>query len=113
MTKLKLPGRYLQFQKNYPDVFAAYDSLGKAVNQCGPLGHREVALVKLGIAAGAKLEGGVHSHTRRALSAGLSPAEIRHAVLLSTTTLGFPSMMAVLSWVDDVLNEASEVNSDG
>jgi len=45
----------------------------------------------------------VHSHTRKALEAGCSPAQVRHAVLLSVTTMGFPNMMAALSWVDDVL----------
>ena len=64
------------------------------------------ALVKLGIATGASLEGAVHSHTRRAREAGCTPDEIRQVVLLATTTLGFPSMMAALSWVDDVLNRA-------
>jgi hypothetical protein len=28
---------------------------------------------------------------------------IRHVVLLATTTLGFPGMMAALTWVEDVL----------
>jgi len=60
-------------------------------------------LVKLGIATGAGLEGAVHSHTRRALAEGIAPEEIRHAVLLAMTTVGFPRMMAALSWVNDLL----------
>lgn len=99
----KLPGRYVQFQKNFPSVFSAYAQLGQATSESGPLGKKEIALVKLAIAAGARLEGGVHSHCRRALEAGATAAEIRHVILLSTTTIGFPSMMACLSWVDDVL----------
>lgn len=55
------------------------------------------------IATGAWREGAVHSHTRRALAAGCTSDEIRHVVLLATTTLGFPSMMAVWTWVEDVL----------
>lgn len=102
----KLPKRFINFQKNYPQVFEAYESLGKAVTVSGPLGKKEIALVKLGIACGARLEGGVHAHARRALEAGVSPEEIRQVVLLSTTTIGFPSMMACLSWVDDVLDES-------
>jgi alkylhydroperoxidase/carboxymuconolactone decarboxylase family protein YurZ len=57
------------------------------------------------LAAGARLEGAVHSHCRRALEAGITPEEIRHAIVLSVTTVGFPSMMATLSWVDDILSE--------
>jgi 4-carboxymuconolactone decarboxylase len=103
----KLPGRYLQFQQAHPEVFAAYDQLGKAAATGGPLQQREVALVKLALAAGARLEGAVHSHCRRALEAGVTPDEIRHVIILSVTTVGFPSMMATLSWVDDVLSQAS------
>ncbi len=99
----KLPGRYLQFQQSHPEVFAAYDRLGKAAAASGPLGKKEAALVKLALAAGARMEGAVHSHCRRALEAGVTADEIRHAIILSVTTLGFPAMMATLSWVDDVL----------
>lgn len=102
----KLPGRYLQFQQAHPEVFAAYDQLGKAASAGGPLQQKEVALVKLALAAGARLEGAVHSHCRRALEAGVTPDEIRHVIILSVTTVGFPSMMATLSWVDDVLSQA-------
>jgi alkylhydroperoxidase/carboxymuconolactone decarboxylase family protein YurZ len=62
--------------------------------------------VKLALAVGARLEGAVHSHTRRAVEAGCSADEIRHVILLSTTTIGFPSMMATFSWVDDVLEKS-------
>jgi 4-carboxymuconolactone decarboxylase len=99
----KLPGRYLQFQKRYPEVFKAYDALGGATAEAGPLTDKTRALVKLAIAIGAEKEGAVHSHTRRAIEAGCSAEEIRHAVVLGTTTLGFPSMMKALTWVDDIL----------
>jgi alkylhydroperoxidase/carboxymuconolactone decarboxylase family protein YurZ len=99
----KLPGRYLKFQKAHPEVFKAYQSLGLATQKAGPLPPRTQALVKLALALGARLEGATHSHTRRAVEAGCSPDEIRHVVLLATPTIGFPAMMAALSWVDDVL----------
>ncbi|MBS1994172.1 MAG: carboxymuconolactone decarboxylase family protein [Cyanobacteria bacterium SZAS LIN-3] len=108
----KLPSRFVNFQKSYPDLFAAYDELGKQASSAGPLDRKQMALVKLGVAAGAKMEGAVHSHCRRALEAGLTPDEIRHAILLTVTTLGFPSMMACLSWVDETIEAASQAKSD-
>lgn len=99
----KLPGRFLKFKDSYPKVFQAYESLGSAAAESGPLSKKEIALVKLAIASGARMEGAVHSHTRRALEAGATAAEIRHVVLLAVTTLGFPNMMANLSWVDEIL----------
>lgn len=102
----KLPGRYVQFQKRYPKLFAAYDALGNASAEAGPLNGKERALVKLALAIGGQMEGAVHSHTRRAIEAGCTGDEIRHVALLAVTTLGFPTMMKTLSWVDDVLDKA-------
>ena len=103
----KLPVRYREFQKKYPALFRAYDALGEATAAAGPLEEKTRSLVKLGIAIGGQLEGAVHSHTRRALEAGCTVQEIRHAVLLATTTLGFPSMIKALTWVEDVLRQTA------
>lgn len=102
-----LPGRYVQFQQSHPKVFAAYEQLGKAAAAEGPLTEKEVHLIRLAIAAGARLEGAVHSHCRRALECGVTPDEIRHVVMLGITTMGFPSMMAALSWVEDVISQST------
>lgn len=98
------PTRFQQFGKKYPAVTRAYEALGAATAEAGPLDAKTRALVKLAIATGAWREGAVHSHTRRALQAGCTPDEIRHVALLATTALGFPSMMAALTWVEDVLD---------
>ena len=100
-----MPGRFVQFQKRFPAVFGAYDALGAATAEAGPLEAKTRALVKLAIAVGGQMEGAVHSHTRRAVEAGCSAEEIRHVVLLSTTTMGFPSMMKTLSWVEDIIGD--------
>lgn len=99
----ELPPSYRQFQEGFSPVWEAFDNLGKRCHQAGPLEAKVRRLVKLGIAIGASLEGAVHSHTRRALAEGIAPEEIRHAVLLSMTTVGFPRTMAALSWVNDLL----------
>ena len=98
----KIPGWYEKQRKRYPEVFVAYERLGAACRGAGPLDRKTTALVKLGIAVGARLEGAVHSHVRRSLEAGATADDCRHVVLLATTTLGFPAMMAALSWVEDV-----------
>lgn len=99
----KLPSRYEKFGKDFPKVLEAYEKLGDNCLSAGPLGKKDCALIKLGIALGAGMEGAVHAHTRKSLAAGASPAEIRHAILLATTTVGFPRMMSALSWADDIL----------
>ncbi|MEK9138419.1 MAG: carboxymuconolactone decarboxylase family protein [Bacteroidota bacterium] len=101
----KPPKRFQQFTKDYPSVAKGYETLGKAVHAAGPLDEKTRALVKLGISIGAKLEGAVHSHVRKALDAGVRPDELHHAAVLALPTMGLPSMMAALSWIDDTLAE--------
>jgi len=99
----KLPSAYRRFATDHPAVVRAYEALGDATLQEGPLDRKTAELVKLGIAIGARLEGAVHAHVRRAQDAGASADDIRHAVRLATTTVGFPTMMSALSWANDVL----------
>lgn len=103
----KLPKRYEKFMETYPAVGQAYRELGDAVADAGPLDAKVRALVKIGISIGSRQEGATRSHVRKAMEAGATPEEIRHAILQATTTVGFPNMMAGLSWADDILEEAS------
>ncbi|HQU19829.1 MAG: carboxymuconolactone decarboxylase family protein [Fimbriimonadaceae bacterium] len=99
----KVPGHYSRFLEKHPEVASAYRKLSQAVAEDGPLDPKTCALIKLGMSVAANREGASHSHTRKAIEAGATPDEIRHAVLQGTTTLGFPQMMAGLAWVEDVL----------
>jgi len=100
----KLPSAYRAFAAEHPRIIQAYEQLGDACLTEGPLERKQAELVKVGIALGAGLEGAVHSHVRRAREAGATADEIRHAIRLGLTTVGFPSMMAALSWANDVLS---------
>ena len=51
----------------------------------------------------ARSEGAVHSYVRKALYAGASQKEIKHAVCLAIPTLGLPTTVAAFTWVSDVL----------
>jgi alkylhydroperoxidase/carboxymuconolactone decarboxylase family protein YurZ len=102
-----LPFSYERFKKKFPEIEKEYDKLAKKCHASGPLDEKVRRLVKLGIAIGSESEGAVKSHTRRALTIGISPQEIRHAVLLGLTTIGFPKMVATLNWVHEVLDEAA------
>jgi AhpD family alkylhydroperoxidase len=91
-------------QKRYPDMRNALEALGAATTAAGPLDERTSQLIQLGAAAATRSEGAVHSHTRRALKAGASPDDVRHALVLLTSTIGFPNVVAALSWADDILD---------
>lgn len=104
MPKDKIPKRFTRFLENYPAIGKAYSDLGQAVHQAGPLDEKTRALVKVAISGAARLEGGFHSHVRKAISAGATKDELQHVALLSLPTIGFPAMMALLSWIDDIYN---------
>ena len=101
----KIPPQHKSFLETYSDVAKAYEQLGSATQEWGPLDKKSRELIKLGVAVGNRHEGAVHSHVRRSLDAGATPDEIRHCILLAMTTIGFPSTMAAMTWADDVLNQ--------
>jgi len=101
----ELPERFKKFQKDFPEVAKAYEELGTSVHKSGPLNERTRALIKLAISTGAGMEGAVHSHTRKAIEAGCKKAEIKQTVMLALPTIGFPATMAVMSWVEDIIEE--------
>ena len=105
MAQRKLPKHYLTIRKRFKEVFDAHEELGKVSRKHGPLDEKTSHLIQLAAAAAIGSEGSVHSHTRRALEAGAKPEEIYHAVILLTTTIGFPNVAATLSWVEDVLGK--------
>ena len=101
----KLPERFQKFQNDFPEVAKAYEELGNSVHNCGPLDEKTRALIKLAISTGAGMEGAVHSHTRKALDAGCKIDEIKQTVMLALPTIGFPAMMAAISWVEDIIEK--------
>ena len=99
----ELPGQYLNVKKRFKKLSRAVDNLGKVAKNMGPLDKKTSHLIQLAAAAAIRSEGAVHSHTRRSLEAGASPEEKYHEIILLTSTIGFPTVSAALSWADDVM----------
>jgi len=104
----KLPGQFMNMKKRFGKYFKAVENVGKEARSAGPVMAKTAHLIQLAAAAAIRSEGSVHSHTRRALEAGAKPDEIHHAVILLTSTIGFPTVSAALSWVDDVIEEKAK-----
>ena len=105
MKKSSLPQNTQSFAANYKSVWKAFQELGDQCHGAGPLDERTRRLIKVGVAAAAQSEGAVRSAVRQATDAGIPSDEIRHAIILTLTTVGFPRAMAAMSWADDVLKE--------
>jgi alkylhydroperoxidase/carboxymuconolactone decarboxylase family protein YurZ len=99
----KIPEHFRNFMRDYPDLGKAYNELGAAALDAGPLTRREAELVKIGIALGGRMESAVKSHCRKAYYAGATKEDIQHAIMVGVTTVGFPTMMAGLKWAESAL----------
>jgi 4-carboxymuconolactone decarboxylase len=98
-----LPNQYMSIKKRFKGFFKASENLGKAAKTAGPIDDKTAHLIQLAAATAIRSEGSVHSHTRRALELGAEPDEIYHAIILLTSTIGFPTVSAALSWADDII----------
>jgi alkylhydroperoxidase/carboxymuconolactone decarboxylase family protein YurZ len=102
------PKYYKDLKKRYPEVAKGFEQLAQDCAKAGPLDKKTQHLIKLGTAIGLGSEGDVQNLTTQALADGVSPDEIRHAVLLSVTTAGFPAMIVAMQWADEIISAKSK-----
>ena len=101
----KIPKHHQSIREMFPEYGVALANLGEVVRNSGPIDEKNVHLIQLAASAAIRSEGGVHSHTRRAIKNGASAEEVYQSVLLLTSTIGFPNVAAAISWVNDILAE--------
>ena len=97
----ELPGHYMGIRDRFKEYGKILNELGQTAKQSGPLDDKTSELVQLAASAAIRSEGAVHSHARRAMELGASTEEVYHVLLLLTSTIGFPTVAASISWVDD------------
>ena len=102
MTDTGPPKHYFKVKDEFPEFVTKYEELSEVAHKAGPLNAKMRAIAKLGIAVGMGHRTSVRSQVRKCLEAGLTFEEIRHAVLLSGTQMGFARMIAALSWADSL-----------
>ncbi len=105
MAKEKKPGHFSSIKKKHVKFINAAERLGKVIKEEGPIDEKTAHLIQLAAAASIRSEGSVHSHVRRAIDAGATNEEIEHALILLTSTIGFPTVAAALSWAKDDMLE--------
>jgi 4-carboxymuconolactone decarboxylase len=103
----KPPKGYEEFVERYPALGEAWDAVNAAGSE-GPLDAKTVRLIKIGIAMGALREGAIRSGARKALAMGVTTAELAQVIALAAGTLGFPSTVAIHSWLRELLGPPPE-----
>lgn len=96
----KKPAHYEHLRELFPEVIEHLEAMGKALHAAGPLEEKTLLLLQMAAAAAMRSEGSVRSHARRALAAGATPEELRHALMALSNTIGFPTVAAALAWVE-------------
>src|ERR1700682_3850047 len=103
MMRVKLPAGAARIARRHPKIWRAYEELGAACAEAGPLDARTRRLVKLALAVGSQSEGAVHSHTRRGAEEGLTKEEFLQVTLLAIPSIGLAKAVAGMTWIEDVL----------
>jgi len=99
----KISEHYTNVNKLFPEYLEGIERLSEVIKDLGPIDEKRAQLLKLAASVAIKSEVATHNHVKRALEAGASKDEIRHAVVLLSNTIGYPSVMEGLSWVNDIL----------
>ena len=99
------PENYMWITKQFGKAMKSHQKFGQDLLDAGPIGKKQAQLIQLAAAAACRSEGAVHSHVKRALEARAKPAEIYHALILLTSTIGFPAVSAALSWARDIIEK--------
>ena len=100
-----IPSHYRTEKEHHAEFLTAVDVLGQTLKKQGPVEAKTAHLLQLAASVAIHSEGGVHSHVRQAREMGATPAEIRHAIILLTSTLGFPTVSAGFSWAEDIMTD--------
>jgi alkylhydroperoxidase/carboxymuconolactone decarboxylase family protein YurZ len=96
---------YSWLVEKFGKVMENHQEFGKTLREAGPINEKDANLIQLAASAAVKAEGAAHSHIRRALDSGASPEEIYHAIILLSSTIGFPATAAALSWARDIIED--------
>lgn len=112
MSNDNLPSVVEEFAQAQPAVWEAYNQLGKAAGEAGPLDAKSQCLVKLSIAIGSGRQGAVRAHARRGRHAGLTLAEMEHVAILATTTAGWPAAFAARCWIHEAITKEKSFEAD-
>ena len=89
---------FTRFKEEFPEIYNRHEALGKEIHEkAGPLGETSRWLIKIAISAACNHKRALATHIKRAQGAGVTDAEIKHALLLLIPTVGFPMFMKAYS----------------
>ena len=92
---------FARFKEEFPEVYNRHEALGKEIHEkVGPLDENARWLIKIAISAACNHKRALATHIKKAQAAGVTDAEIKHALLLLIPAVGFPLFMKACSVVE-------------
>ena len=89
---------FTQLKNEFPDVYEKHVQLGREIHlESGPLDEKTRWLIKIAISAATGHKRALETHLAKAKDAGVSDAQIGHALLLLIPSCGFPAFMEAYS----------------
>ena len=89
---------FTKFKEEYLEIYEKHAALGAAVHaEGGPLEEKTRWLIKVAISGASGHERALQTHIAKAREAGVSEAELVHALMLMIPSLGFPAFMEAYS----------------
>ncbi len=86
------------FKEDFPKVYSGHEALGKEIHEkSGPLDEKTRWLLKIAISGASHHPIALETHSLKAKEAGVTDAEIKHALLLLIQSTGFPTFMEAYS----------------
>lgn len=86
------------FAAQFPEIYARLQEAIKSTESSGPLDRNTQLLIRLGVCAALQLENAFRAYAAQALSQGIEPDQIDHAVLTTLGIIGFPRTLSALTW---------------
>lgn len=92
---------FTRFKEEFPEVYARHEALGREIHEnAGPLDEKSRWLIKIAISAACNHKRALATHIKRAREAGVADEQIKHALLLLISTVGFPAFMKAYAVLD-------------
>jgi alkylhydroperoxidase/carboxymuconolactone decarboxylase family protein YurZ len=89
---------FTRFKEDFPKVYSEHEALGKEIHEkSGPLTEKVRWLIKIAISGASHHFIALETHILKAKEAGVTDAEIKHAMLMLIQTTGFPNFMEAYS----------------
>ena len=104
----ELPASLQTFIKKYGDIWKSYSKLGEACAKAGPLGEKQVELIKIAIYGTKGMFTPFKTHVRQALKSGATKEEIEHSLIQLLTAEGVSHVIMTMKWANEVISDEAK-----